>query len=56
MDDEDEVNTRGATKVDCPHCGKRIYLRKMTSGGYFTASTYLVAKDGEWVPAKEEDR
>lgn len=58
MTEEKEVSTRGAVKIDCPHCNKRILVRKQAyafpvgSNKYY----YLVAKKGKWIPAKLEDR
>lgn len=54
-----EVSSRGAIKIDCPHCNKQILVRKQRDGvSSFDKPkyTYLVARDGKWIPAKEEDR
>jgi hypothetical protein len=53
------VSEKGAIKVDCPHCGERILIRKMRAGyGPFNgpAYDYLVAEEDEWVPALKEER
>lgn len=53
------VSEQGAIKVDCPHCGKRILIRKINAGcGPFgrTAYDYFVAEGDEWVPAIKEER
>lgn len=54
-----EASSRGAIKIDCPHCNKRILLRKMRDGCNAFGGpkySYLLSKDGRWIPAKEEDR
>lgn len=56
---EKEASSRGAVKVDCPYCNKRILVRKQRDGvSSFDKPkyTYLVARDGKWIPAKKEDR
>jgi len=40
-----EPSTRGAISIDCPHCYKRVLIRKMAG------PHYLIYKDGKWVRA-----
>jgi len=54
-----EVSSRGAIKIDCPHCNKRILVRKQYDGNSSFGKSkykYLVARYNKWIPAKEEDR